>query len=153
MKRCKAVQNIFFIFWLLCWAAPFMLFFVSWNHFHITFLFSRFAWENSCAAFTIPSCRFDHYCVWLGNSVGAKNHLYFLLFCLCQFFSQLFVFYWAIRFLWGVLTRNTTHVVANFFPYKEPVWKERVKTTKAWERNDNRCKQKLYFPKKKSSHS
>eukprot|EP00668_Euglena_longa_P014456 GGOE01018446.1.p1 GENE.GGOE01018446.1~~GGOE01018446.1.p1 ORF type:complete len:803 (+),score=191.94 GGOE01018446.1:53-2461(+) len=67
--------------------------------------------------------RFDHYCVWLGNSVGAKNHLYFLLFCLCQFFSQLFVFYWAIKFLWASGGKPTHFgsfcAVADFFFWED----------------------------------
>mmetsp|Transcript_77408 Transcript_77408/g.136524 ORF Transcript_77408/g.136524 Transcript_77408/m.136524 type:complete len:809 (-) Transcript_77408:354-2780(-) len=42
--------------------------------------------------------RFDHYCVWLGNSIGAKNHRYFLGFCFSQFFSQMFVFHWTYQY-------------------------------------------------------
>eukprot|EP01065_Artemidia_motanka_P003694 TRINITY_DN11753_c0_g1_i1.p1 TRINITY_DN11753_c0_g1~~TRINITY_DN11753_c0_g1_i1.p1 ORF type:complete len:853 (+),score=238.37 TRINITY_DN11753_c0_g1_i1:63-2621(+) len=46
--------------------------------------------------------RFDHYCVWTCNTIGAGNHRPFYFFCVCQLLSQLVVQWCATRHIFWV---------------------------------------------------
>eukprot|EP01060_Flectonema_neradi_P025926 TRINITY_DN3478_c0_g4_i1.p1 TRINITY_DN3478_c0_g4~~TRINITY_DN3478_c0_g4_i1.p1 ORF type:complete len:737 (+),score=152.18 TRINITY_DN3478_c0_g4_i1:40-2250(+) len=43
--------------------------------------------------------RFDHYCVWTSNTIGAGNHRPFYFFTVCQVISQFLVLYFSLSFL------------------------------------------------------
>ena len=70
------------VLWFICYiifillVCSFVLFFVC-----LFFLSGR---SKYCTQTGLVIARMDHYCVWLGNSVGFRNHRIFVLFLITQ---------------------------------------------------------------------
>ena len=57
----------------------------------------------SCEIYRLPRCahdnvmdecvaRFDHYCIWLNNSIGERNYVFFFWFILLMWIQMVYVF-------------------------------------------------------------
>lgn len=62
------------------------------------FLTSAFQLRSKyCAHLGFVIARFDHYCIWLNNSIGFRNHLTFIIFLMSHLLTSLFAIALLLR--------------------------------------------------------